>query len=235
MTQCKEWGVPEGFFQGLCSKLYEPLQGTDECPVCVTPYNVITDCTPCGNLKARYIYNLVLGNVLPFCYPNNMGCIDSATNVYHSNTFPLVYAGGCQWDSDVDELYCTGMIRQGNTNYVQTSSAPNYARKRFTLNLSSNPAQTLIYWELIIRWQSILPIAQQPSVRLRTDTYRAQSQDCHTLPTKWALISSCQSVSAAYSLYYHPNPWGDEYNYFTSCPSGINPFGTSIEAFITLN
>lgn len=37
MTTCKEWAVPEGFFQGLCSKTYEPLQGTDECPVCVIP------------------------------------------------------------------------------------------------------------------------------------------------------------------------------------------------------
>ena len=234
MTQCKEWGVPEGFFQGLCSKLYEPLQGTDECPVCVTPYNVITDCTPCGNLKARYIYSLILGNKLPYCYPNIGICVDSSTNVYHNNTFPLVYTGGCQWDSEVDELYCTGATRQGSTDYIQTSTATN-ARKRFTLNLSSNPTQTLIYWQLVIRWQSILPIAQQPSVRQRTDTYRAQSQDCHTLPTKWALISSCQNVSATSLTYSHPNPWGFEYNYSALCPSGINPFGTDISPFITLN
>lgn len=37
MSTCKQWAIPEGFFQGLCNKTYDPVQGTNECGVCVTP------------------------------------------------------------------------------------------------------------------------------------------------------------------------------------------------------
>ena len=231
MTQCKEWGVPEGFFQGLCSKMYDPLQGTDECPVCVSPFNVVTDCDPCGTIKARYIYSLTIGSVLPRCYPTINLCYDSSTNVYHNNTFPLVYTGGCQWDSEVDELQCTGSTQQGNTIYMQTGTATN-ARKRFTLNLSSNTQQNKVIWELTVRWQSVVPVS---TLRSRTDVYRGQTNDCSATPTKWALVSSCQNVSALSPTYSHPNPWGFEYNYSANCPSGTNPFGTDISGSLTLN
>lgn len=47
--QCKVWFVPVDRFRGLCSQSYDPMTGTDECPVCVEPYMMdeVIDCGPC--------------------------------------------------------------------------------------------------------------------------------------------------------------------------------------------
>lgn len=47
--QCKTWFVPTDRFRGLCSQLYDPVTGTNECPVCVQPYMMdeVVDCGPC--------------------------------------------------------------------------------------------------------------------------------------------------------------------------------------------
>lgn len=47
--QCKVWFVPTDRFRGLCGQLYDPMTGTDECPVCVQPYMMdeVVDCGPC--------------------------------------------------------------------------------------------------------------------------------------------------------------------------------------------
>ena len=36
-VSCKTWFVPQDRFRGLCSQVYDPKTGTDECPICVKP------------------------------------------------------------------------------------------------------------------------------------------------------------------------------------------------------
>lgn len=178
-TICKEWGVPEGFFQGLCSKAYEPLQGTSECPVCVSPKNAAADCNTCPDTPP-YVINLTISGAMA-AHSSGFPNTSNFPTAYDNNTWRLFNTSPCVWESEETELMA--YFYDGNTYELTLSNSQPLCctRKRFKLSVTGIEAQTnKVLWSLEIRYTIAGTV-----VRSATLYHTAKSSICSTSITKW--------------------------------------------------
>jgi len=234
MSSCKQWGVPEGFFQGLCVKKYDPLQGTDECSVCVTPTSRKGQCNSCSPPPA-YAYRIGIES-----YPYSVPSTAPSGNTYNDNTWNLFNTSACVWSSEEPEL---GVGEAGfppavtlvsvtslNNGYGIEASAP---ASRFRLVL--NTETTGVSWTLEVKYRTAMSTLSGGTVdsafiRQYILYYKSQTvPDCYTVPEFWNKLT--HSVVPAEVMInndplFLPSPWQtnqrfiDLSNFITFSPVG---------------
>jgi hypothetical protein len=203
MTTCKEWAVPEGFFQGLCSKTYEPLQGTDECPVCVVPALQTALCSVCPQ-QPPYIINLsISGAFAAHLVPGGYTSVNPS-DAYDNNTWALVNTGNCVWESDETEM-CTGAGASATQVGLYSNVAGCCVRKRFKLTLTGVNANNKLSWSLEVRYNS-----QAGVIRQHTWFHNAVSDSCIAPITKWTKGQYNVSPGRSFPTQLFLSPYGHD-------------------------
>lgn len=182
MSTCKQWAVPEGFFRGLCSNTYEPLQGTDECPVCVTPTIVPGVCSLCGP-KPPYAVKLTINGAFAAHnrWPGSFTS-QSPAGSYDNNTWDLLNVSSCAWESEEYEM-CVASATNNGAVVLSPSVSGCCSRKRFRLELlGKNQSTGVLSWRLFVRFNTVFSAG---SIRQHEWSYNSTSNSCTAPMLVW--------------------------------------------------
>lgn len=131
-TVCKSWRRDTEEFNGLCSQEYQPMTGTDECPVCITPVDLLPP-TGCGACDTTEVWPNTYRLAKPFNvsgaslegghfgtgitwtrnYSGNLACVGKPPAYYNSieqQRSHYYYFAGYGWD-DLARMSAQPLIR----------------------------------------------------------------------------------------------------------------------------